>query len=192
MKFLRLACAMVACCVALGTVRADDFKLKLIAFNDFHGYLESPGKMRANGLSQPVDVGGADFIAGYIEKLKSQDPYNVVVSAGDLIGAAPLISSLFHNESTIEVMNRLGLEISAVGNHEFDKGPQELLRMQHGGCSTLDQDTCAARLQEHQFLSRAPNSNFSRPMCSTLQPVRLSFQLTRSRRIRASKSLSSV
>ena len=121
---------------------ADQVKLKIIAINDFHGYLQSPGDFRADPHSPDMPAGGIDVLAGYVEYLKAQNPYHVVVSAGDLIGASPLVSALFHDEGTIETMNRLGLEISAVGNHEFDKGRQELQRMQSGGCSTADKNTC--------------------------------------------------
>ena len=134
--------ATIASLLLLTSARADDFKLKIIAFNDFHGNLQSPGRFRANAQSPNVPVGGIDFLAGYVERLKGENPYNVVVSAGDLAGASPLVSALFHDEDTIEAMNRLGLEINAVGNHEFDKGKQELLRLQNGGCSTQDQNTC--------------------------------------------------
>lgn len=122
--------------------RADQFKLKIIAFNDFHGNLESPGKFRADARSPSVPVGGADALAGYVEFLKAQNPFHVVVAAGDLVGASPMVSALFHDEGTIEAMNLLGLEISSVGNHEFDKGKRELLREQQGGCSTEDENTC--------------------------------------------------
>lgn len=121
---------------------ADQFKLKIIAINDFHGYLQSPGSFQADPKSPEVPAGGVDMLAGYVEYLKAQNPYHVVVSAGDLIDASPLISGLYHDEPTIETMNRLGLEISAVGNHEFDKGRQELLRKQSGGCFTGDGNTC--------------------------------------------------
>jgi 5'-nucleotidase len=142
MQFRRLSCAFVFSLVALSSARADDFKLKIIAFNDFHGNLQSPGKFRANAQSPNVAAGGVDFLAGYVKQLKSEDPYNVVVSAGDLTGASPLASSLFHDEGTIETMNRLGLELNAVGNHEFDHGRKELLRLQRGGCAAHDQNTC--------------------------------------------------
>ena len=59
------------------------------------------------------------------------------VAAGDLIGASPLLSGLFHDEPTIEALSLMGLEVSAVGNHEFDEGRDELLRMQNGGCHPL-------------------------------------------------------
>lgn len=121
---------------------ADQFKIKIIALNDFHGYLQSPSSFRADSKSPEVPAGGIDALAGYVEYLKAQNPYHVVVSAGDLIGASPLLSGLYHDEGTIETMNRLGLEISAVGNHDFDKGWHELLRMQSGGCSTADKNTC--------------------------------------------------
>jgi 5'-nucleotidase len=83
-----------------------------------------------------------DWLAGYIADLKSKNPNTVVVSAGDLIGATPLVSALFHDEGTIETMNRAGLEVNAVGNHEFDEGKTELLRMQNGGCHPTDVNSC--------------------------------------------------
>jgi len=120
--------------------------VQLLAFNDFHGNLEAPsgsnGRIEAptpeRGTIQ-VDAGGAAFLAHHIEKLREENPENtVVVSAGDLIGASPLISGIFHDEPTIEVMNMVGLDINSVGNHEFDEGAAELLRMQRGGCHPVD------------------------------------------------------
>ena len=61
-----------------------------------------------------------------------------MVSAGDLVGASPLLSALFHDEPTIEAMNAIGLDLGAVGNHEFDDGAAELLRLQRGGCHPSD------------------------------------------------------
>lgn len=116
--------------------------IKIIALNDFHGNLTSPGNFQGSAALPSVPSGGVDFLAGYVASLKAQNPNNVVVSAGDLIGASPLVSALFHDEGTIEVMNRLGLEFNAVGNHEFDDGRAELLRMQNGGCYTGDANTC--------------------------------------------------
>jgi len=121
---------------------AEKFTLKIIAVNDFHGNLQSPGNFQGGSQSPKVAAGGIDVLAGYISELKGRNPDNVVVSAGDMVGASPLVSALFHDEGTIETLSRMGLEISAVGNHEFDKGLQELLRLQSGGCSTADQNTC--------------------------------------------------
>ena len=73
-------------------------------------------------------------MAAQVASLKKQNSLNVVVGAGDLIGATPLISSLFFDEPSVETLNRIGLEFSAVGNHEFDKGSAELQRLQNGGC----------------------------------------------------------
>lgn len=131
---LTAAIALSAC--------AGTIQVKLIALNDFHGNVQSPGTFRANAASTAVPVGGAEVLAGYVNQLKSQNPNNAVVAAGDLIGASPLISALFHDEPTIEAMNRIGLEFNAVGNHEFDEGKDELLRMQFGGCHPSDTNTC--------------------------------------------------
>jgi 5'-nucleotidase len=135
-----LATALVACSGdddSLPPPAPAPFTVKVIGFNDYHGNLQSPGTFGENtavpaGNRPPV--GGADFLAAHVARLKSQNPNNVVVGAGDLIGATPLISSLFFDEPAVETLNRIGLEFSAVGNHEFDKGSAELLRLQNGGC----------------------------------------------------------
>ncbi len=119
--------------------------IKIVAFNDFHGQLESPGTLRltpSSAAATNIPVGGVDWLAGYIAELKNQNPSTVVVSAGDIIGATPLVSALFHDEPTIEAMNRLGLDFNAVGNHEFDEGKAELKRMQTGGCHPSDPNSC--------------------------------------------------
>ncbi|WP_437294836.1 bifunctional metallophosphatase/5'-nucleotidase [Sorangium sp. So ce426] len=122
----------------------DTVSVQIIALNDFHGNLEPPtgssGRITvsATPTSTTVDAGGVTYLASRVAALRATNPNTVVVSAGDLIGASPLVSALFHDEPTIEAMNLLGLDINGVGNHEFDKGTSELLRMQHGGCSPVD------------------------------------------------------
>jgi 5'-nucleotidase len=128
--------SLAATALMLGIAHADTATVKIIAFNDFHGNLQSPGTFSGS------PSGGVDVLATYVNNLKAQNPNNVVVSAGDLIGASPLISAFFHDEGSIETMNRLGLEFNAVGNHEFDEGRAELLRMQNGGCHPTDSNSC--------------------------------------------------
>jgi 5'-nucleotidase len=111
-----------------------DTQVQILAINDFHGNLEDGPGLMTNGAPS----GGAEYLATHIRDLKAQNPNSVVVSAGDLIGASPLLSALFHDEPTIETMNAIGLDINAVGNHEFDDGYQELLRMKSGGCHPVD------------------------------------------------------
>ena len=111
---------------AIGTT----IKVKIIGFNDFHGYIKS----REGSSSNP----GAASFAYQLNALRAQNPLNAVVSAGDMIGASPLTSALFKDEPTIEVMNRIGIDFNAVGNHEFDEGKEELLRMQNGGNHPTD------------------------------------------------------
>ena len=111
--------------------------VRVIAFNDFHGNIDG-----SNLSLSGTPAGGVDYMAGLVKQLKENAPNHVVVSAGDLIGASPLNSALFHDEPTIETMNMLGLEFNAVGNHEFDEGREELLRMQNGGCHPTDNNSC--------------------------------------------------
>jgi 5'-nucleotidase len=119
-------------------------ELRILAINDFHGNLEPPpGGIRISDPADttkksPVAAGGSERIATLVHQLRGEAKNSVFVAAGDLIGASPLLSSMFHDEPTIESMSLMGLEISSVGNHEFDKGKVELKRMQSGGCSPVD------------------------------------------------------
>lgn len=119
----------------------EPLRLRVIGFNDFHGNLETtqqtltlPDPARP-GATLRVAAGGAAPMAGLVEALRAGAPHSLVVSAGDMIGAAPLVSTLFRHETTIEVMNRIGVDVAAVGNHEFDAGVAELRRMAAGGCT---------------------------------------------------------
>ena len=120
--------------------------LHVLAFNDLHGHLHAPGLSSqvpdAGGNHQhTIPTGGMPWLAGTIEHLRTQYPHHAVVSAGDLVGASPLISSFFLDEPTIEAANALRVDFSAVGNHEFDRGWQELMRLATGGCERLTQRT---------------------------------------------------
>lgn len=135
---LPLSALLLSACagqVATRSASSAPVSVKIIAFNDLHGNLEPP-KMaiedRAAGARVPA--GGVAYMATAIAALKAQNPNHVVVSAGDMIGASPLMSALFLDEPTIEAMNLVKMDFNAVGNHEFDKGRAELLRMQNGGC----------------------------------------------------------
>ncbi|MDK2762138.1 MAG: bifunctional metallophosphatase/5'-nucleotidase [Sphingopyxis sp.] len=117
---------------------AGPLTVKIIGLNDFHGNLEPPKQSveaaLPSGEKVRVPVGGAAYLASAVDKYRAQNPKTLVVAAGDLIGASPITSSLFLDEPTIGVMNRIGLDFNAVGNHEFDRGRRELVRMQTGGC----------------------------------------------------------
>jgi 5'-nucleotidase len=111
--------------------------VQLLSINDFHGNLAPPGTITLpGGVRTPA--GGAEYLATHINALRAQNRNTLVVSAGDNIGASPLVSGLFHDEPTIEAFNAMGVDISAVGNHEFDEGSAELLRVQDGGCHPVD------------------------------------------------------
>lgn len=110
--------------------------VQLLAINDFHGNLEPPSG--SNGLIGRTPAGGAEYLATHLKNAIAQNPNSIVVAAGDLVGASPLVSALFHDEPTIEALNAMNLAVSSVGNHEFDRGPDELRRMQKGGCHPSD------------------------------------------------------
>ena len=116
-----------------GAESSETVQLQILAINDFHGNI-------ATTSSSFGGTGRADFLAANIQSAVEGVDNSIFVSAGDLVGASPLISALFHDEPTIEAMNLMGLAINAVGNHEFDEGPAELLRLQSGGSHPVDGD----------------------------------------------------
>lgn len=119
--------------------------LRILAINDFHGNLRPPPggititDPEDNAKKISVPAGGAEHMATLLDQLRDGHKNTIFVAAGDLIGASPFLSAMFHDEPTIEAMSMMGLNISAVGNHEFDEGKDELLRMQNGGCHPVDQ-----------------------------------------------------
>ena len=110
--------------------------VQLLGINDFHGHVESttPGELSPTGRdADAVPAGGAEYLATHVRRLERDNPNTLVVSSGDLIGASPLVSALFHDEPAVEAMNAIGLDLGAIGNHELDEGVGELRRIQRGG-----------------------------------------------------------
>lgn len=137
-----LAAALLAgCATPVPPAPAAPVRVKVLAINDFHGNLKpSLGGIRIKDPADPgktvnIDAGGAEHLATAVAEMQARNPNHIFVAAGDLIGASPLLSALFNDEPTVEALSLMGLEASAVGNHEFDKGAAELLRMQRGGCN---------------------------------------------------------
>jgi 5'-nucleotidase len=162
--------------------RGRTMNIQLLSFNDFHGNLEPPtgssGKVvtghalsTAAGVTTAVnvstDAGGVEYLATHLRQARKGNPSTVTVAAGDIVGASPLISAAFHDEPTIEAMNKLGLEATAVGNHEFDEGYKELQRLQRGGClpdgdGLNNQNSCAAgKFKGAKFRILAANVKYS-------------------------------
>jgi 5'-nucleotidase len=139
-----LAVLVALGCPASRTAAADPVDLRILAINDFHGYLRPPaGGIRITDPDDSskkiaVPAGGAEQMATLVKQLRQGRKNTIFVAAGDLIGASPLLSAMFHDEPTIEALSMMGLEIASVGNHEFDEGLDELLRMQNGGCHPTD------------------------------------------------------
>ncbi len=130
----------MAACTTTPPRATQPVNVKILAINDFHGNLQPPrGGIRIKDpadASKTINVpaGGSEHLATAVAQLRAKNPNHIFVAAGDLIGATPLLSALFRDEPTIESLGLMGLEVTAVGNHEFDKGSAELLRMQRGGC----------------------------------------------------------
>jgi 5'-nucleotidase len=132
----------------------NDTKVQLLAINDFHGHVKAvddqgrsiPGTIQVGQAKNPdgtirnisVPAGGAEYLVAKVKELRTANTNTITVGSGDLIGASPLLSGLFHDEPAIESLNIMGLDVSGVGNHEFDEGLGELYRMMNGGCHPVD------------------------------------------------------
>jgi 5'-nucleotidase len=173
---------------------SEPARVRLIAFNDFHGHL-LPGELTI-AVPHPTDAarmlavrsGGAAFLATRIAELRRERPASVVVSTGDLVGASPLVSALFRDEPTIEAMNEIGIDMNVVGNHEFDQGVTELRRLVAGGCANTprgEMATCAhpsGRYEGARFpflaanvVDREGRTLFAPYLVKTVDGVRIGF-----------------
>ena len=151
-RVLAIVLALIALLAVPGGASAKphhgDTRVQLLAINDLHGHLQpnTPGSIQigccnpvfnSSGVQtgwtqQTVPAGGIAYLARRIKTLRATNSNSITVGAGDLIGASPLVSALFHDEPTIEALNSIGMDVSGVGNHEFDEGVDELERMQYG------------------------------------------------------------
>ncbi|MCP4966851.1 MAG: bifunctional metallophosphatase/5'-nucleotidase [bacterium] len=109
-------------------------ELQILAFNDYHGHVEAG----TAGTVAGVAAGGGEYLSAKLKELRKGHKTSVTVAAGDVIGGSPAFSGLFHDEPSVETLNKMKLDIASVGNHEFDEGVDELLRMQNGGCHPVD------------------------------------------------------
>jgi 5'-nucleotidase len=149
LSVLAITAAAATVISATGPAQADVQSLRgrgtvdvrLIGINDLHGNIEPPTGSSGRVIlpdGTTVDAGGAAYNATHIKNLQGEVRNSVIVGQGDLIGASPIVSALFHDEPTIEVLNKVGMDTTAAGNHEFDEGYKELLRIQRGGCHPVD------------------------------------------------------
>ncbi|MFE3940312.1 bifunctional metallophosphatase/5'-nucleotidase [Streptomyces sp. NPDC059118] len=119
--------------------------VQLLSFNDLHGNLEPPAgsagtvnETQADGTVKAIPAGGIEYLASSLRTARKGHPYSITAAGGDMVGASPLLSGLFHDEPTIEALNKIDLDVTSVGNHEFDEGATELARLQNGGCHPVE------------------------------------------------------
>jgi 5'-nucleotidase len=156
-------------------------KGQFLSYNDFHGAIDPPSGsgavVNASGTSTPA--GGVEYLATYLKRLRAEADAEgratTTVGAGDLIGASPLVSAAFHDEPTIELMNEVGLQITSVGNHEFDEGVAELIRMQNGGCHPVDGCQDGDGFSGAEFSYLAANTIDNRTGLPILPPIEIKF-----------------
>jgi 5'-nucleotidase len=139
---LALLCAVAfpASGLAADSPKDKDTYVQLLAINDFHGHVESttPGTIIPSTGPPAIPAGGAEYLSTWVKNLRDRNSNTLFVASGDLVGASPLTSALFHDEPTVEALNLMGLDVSGIGNHEFDEGLAEIYRLLNGGCHPVD------------------------------------------------------
>jgi len=103
--------------------------VQILGINDFHGNLNGTRTDSKTG----VKSGQADYLAAYLRQREATNKNTLIVHAGDVVGASPPVSALMQDEPTIEFLNMIGCDVGTIGNHEFDEGVDEMLRLINGG-----------------------------------------------------------
>ncbi|WP_061295305.1 bifunctional metallophosphatase/5'-nucleotidase [Herbidospora cretacea] len=145
---------------ASGKAKNDELvPIRILSINDLHGNLEPPtgssGRIADESGTIIDGVGGAAYLATYVKQQRNRD--TVLVAAGDLIGASPLLSAAFHDEPTVAFLDSLELATSSAGNHEFDEGITELKRVMDGKCHPVDGCSPAGKWKGTDFEFIAAN-----------------------------------
>ncbi|MFG1607286.1 bifunctional metallophosphatase/5'-nucleotidase [Actinoplanes sp. NPDC049265] len=159
--------------VSYGLPHGGTVKGQFLSYNDFHGAIDPPAGSGAAVNGTPA--GGVEYLATWLKRLRAEGRADgrstLTVGAGDLIGATPLVSAAFHDEPTIELMNEVGLQVSSVGNHEFDEGVDELIRMQRGGCHPVDGCQDGDGFRGAKFTYLAANTISKKTKLPILPPI---------------------
>lgn len=118
---------------------SDLVNVQLLGFNDLHGKIDQTypfvntdingdGKYVLNG-----SYGRMDYFATYLKQRQATNPNTILIHEGDAVGGSSPVSALNKEEPTVDILNTLGFDVGTVGNHEFDKGVDEMLRLIKGG-----------------------------------------------------------
>ncbi|MRG87536.1 endonuclease [Salinibacillus xinjiangensis] len=112
----------------------DLLSVQLLSLNDLHGKIDQEYELDLDG-DETVDgtFGRMDYVSTYLKNREQENPNTLMVHAGDMIGGSSPVSALYQDEPTVEIMEEIGFDVGTVGNHEFDEGTDELLRMVEGG-----------------------------------------------------------
>lgn len=118
-------------------IKFANVKIQLLSINDLHGKIDQTYQESVTTTTGPkVDLGRMDYLATHLYDHKAQNPDNTfIVHVGDATGGSSPVSALFLDEPTVETLQTIGFGGGTVGNHEFDRGTQELLRLKNGGAS---------------------------------------------------------
>lgn len=115
-------CAVDAVCsngTCLGTTPVD---LQFLSISDWHAQLDP---LNVNN----IEYGGAAVLSTYFQNERMMNPNTITVTAGDAFGASPPLAAFFDEEPAVKALNLMGLDVDALGNHNFDKGVMHLQTM---------------------------------------------------------------
>ncbi|MFC5469275.1 bifunctional 2',3'-cyclic-nucleotide 2'-phosphodiesterase/3'-nucleotidase [Cohnella suwonensis] len=134
-KFLPRALSTRAEAAKVVYTLISDISVQLLGINDFHGQLDYKKDVKDASGKVVSSLGGAEYLAAYLKQREASNPNTLLVHAGDIVGASAPVSALLQDEPTIDFLNRVGFDIGTLGNHEFDHGATEALRLINGGAN---------------------------------------------------------
>ncbi|WP_408008578.1 5'-nucleotidase C-terminal domain-containing protein [Pseudalkalibacillus sp. A8] len=105
----------------------DNIQVQLLGVNDLHG------KIDVTGTYDGLQYGRMDYLSAYLKERETTNPNTLIVHSGDMVGASSPVSALLQDEPTVHMMEEMGFDVGTVGNHEFDEGVDEMLRLIDGG-----------------------------------------------------------
>ena len=139
--------------------------VQLLSITDLHGYLNESSVI-TGAAGRTYRVGGVGYLATHLDTLRDGHQNSIFFAPGDMFSGWPLEAETVADESTIEVLNRMGLQFSAVGNHELDKSPMFLTaHMERASRSPNSAGTTSSR-RRRAAASPAPTSATTRPTSS--------------------------
>ena len=119
MRFLSMT-LFLGLCLASFSASAENYMLELIHSNDLHSNF-LPFKMDGSSCEDQNCLGGFARIKTFIDEKRNENPNLVLLDAGDRFSGT-VFYTLRKGQDIPLLLNEMGYDAMALGNHDFDDG----------------------------------------------------------------------